>query len=99
MTDIEDNPDLASDLSAIAMYVIKSNDPGTHGKLQEAFAAALAPFEDENRRLREALEQIAIQKRTDELVTALDVEFADFEDGYDQCIDCARAALRSTEEG
>lgn len=51
----------------------------------------------ENQRLREVLEQISIQKRTDELVTAFDVEFADFEDGYDLCIDRARDALRSTE--
>lgn len=45
------------------------------------------------KRLWEALEKIAKQKKTTELVTAHDVEFADFEGGYDECIDTARAAL------
>lgn len=48
--------------------------------------------------LREALEEIARQKRTDELVTSVDVEYADFEQGYDDCIDCARAILAKLEE-
>lgn len=43
--------------------------------------------------LRKAVEEIARQKKTTELVTACDVEYADFEDGYDMCIDRARAAL------
>jgi regulator of replication initiation timing len=47
----------------------------------------------ENERLREALEKISTQKKTNELDTEYDVEFADFEDGYDMCIDTARAAL------
>lgn len=45
--------------------------------------------------LTEALRNIAIQKRTDELITECDVEYADFEEGYDLCIDRARAALQS----
>ena len=53
---------------------------------------------DEIDRLREALQDIAKQKKTDELVTVCDVEYADFEDGYDMCIDTARAALHQTED-
>lgn len=49
-------------------------------------------------RLREALEKISTQKKTNELDTEYDVEFADFEDGYDMCIDTARAALAEKEE-
>jgi len=45
-------------------------------------------------RLREALVQIARQKRTDELETEADVEYADFEDGFNTCVNVARAALR-----
>lgn len=67
------------------------------GRLTHRAADLITALAEENRRLREALEQIAIQKRTDELVTVLDVEFADFEGGYDLCIDCARAALSSGE--
>jgi hypothetical protein len=44
-------------------------------------------------RLREALVEIAKQKKTDELETEHDVEVAAFEDGYDACIDRARAAI------
>lgn len=40
-----------------------------------------------------ALREIARQKRTDELGTKYDVECADFEGGYDECISRARAAL------
>lgn len=48
----------------------------------------------------EALREIATQKKTDELVTEFDVEYADFEGGYDACIDRARAALaRITGDG
>lgn len=43
--------------------------------------------------LVEAMEEIACQKRTDELDTAYDVEVADFEGGYDECINRARSAL------
>jgi len=48
--------------------------------------------------LVEALREIARQKKTDELETAGDVEYADFEGGYDMCIDRARAALAAWEE-
>lgn len=50
--------------------------------------------ERDNARLREALEEIARQKLTDELETEADVEYADFEEGYDCCIRRARAALK-----
>jgi len=43
--------------------------------------------------LVEALRDISRQKKTDDLDTEHDVEFADFEGGYDACIDRARAAL------
>jgi len=43
--------------------------------------------------MKEALEEIARQKKTDELETEYNVEVASFEDGYDLCIDRARAAL------
>jgi len=39
------------------------------------------------------LAEIARQKKTDELETEYDVEMADFEGGYDLCIDRARATL------
>ena len=42
---------------------------------------------------REGLAEIGRQKRTDELVTEYDVEVADFEAGYDLCVDRARATL------
>ena len=48
---------------------------------------------DEIERLRDVLSRIAVQKRSDELETALAVEYADFQDGYDIMIDEARAAL------
>jgi hypothetical protein len=50
--------------------------------------------EAEVARLRDVLSDIAKQKRTDELETVLDVEYADFEGGYDDCINRARAAIQ-----
>ena len=47
-------------------------------------------------KLEEALKDIAKQKKTTELVTSCDVEYADFEEGYDTCIDVAREALEDT---
>lgn len=47
----------------------------------------------------EAIREIAGQKKTDELETEYDVEVADFEGGYDMCIDRARAFLERVEEG
>ena len=44
-----------------------------------------------------ALSEIARKTKTDELATECDVEFADFEDGYDACIDRAREALAAYE--
>lgn len=44
-------------------------------------------------KMREALEKIGKQKKTDELETACDVEYADFEQGYDDSIAIARAIL------
>jgi hypothetical protein len=48
--------------------------------------------------LEKALAEIARQKKTDELDTEYDVEMASFEDGYDLCIDRARAALTGGED-
>lgn len=56
----------------------------------EAHAAALAAQVE---RMREGLADIAKQKRTDEMETEYDVECADFEGGYDACIDTARRTL------
>ena len=47
----------------------------------------------------EVLGDIAKQKRTDELETEYDVECADFEGGYDACIDVARAAIHALKGG
>lgn len=41
----------------------------------------------------EALANIASQKKTDELETEYEAECADFEAGYDVCIDVARATI------
>lgn len=81
-----------------------SADCKTYPTLEAAKAAAqadyaariLAALEPDPTmvRMREALEEIARQKRTDELETELDAEHADFEGGYDACIDRARAALQ-----
>lgn len=49
--------------------------------------------------LWEALNEIARQKKTDELETEYDVEVADFESGYDECINRARAALNGLVKG
>jgi len=59
----------------------------------EAVASHVAALEAENKALREALEEIAKQKKTSELDTEYEVEHADFEGGYDSCIDRAREAL------
>ena len=48
----------------------------------------------ENQRLREALSDIARQKKTNELETEYDAECADFEGGFDACVDRARAAMK-----
>jgi len=47
----------------------------------------------------ERLTEIARQKKTDELETEYDVECASFEDGFDFCVDRARAALRALAGG
>lgn len=46
----------------------------------------------------EALEKIAKQMKTDEIETEYDEAVADFEQGYDDCIDTARAALAALKE-
>ncbi len=48
------------------------------------------------RKLIEAVEEIARQKKTTEMSND-DLDFADFEGGYDACIDKARAILRAME--
>lgn len=63
-------------------------------KMNEA-AARIEELEAEVVTATEALEDIARQKRTDELETEYDVEVADFEGGYDAIIDVARAAIRA----
>jgi hypothetical protein len=45
-------------------------------------------------KLVEALKAIAEQKKTDELETEYDAECVSFEDGFDMCIDVARAAIK-----
>ena len=44
-----------------------------------------------------ALRDIARQKKTDEMDTEYDVEYADFEGGYNAIIDVARVALRAVQ--
>lgn len=50
------------------------------------------------RKLREAVGEIARQKKTNEM-SRDELDFADFEGGYDACIDKARAILRALEGG
>jgi hypothetical protein len=69
-----------------------------HMTAAEESIAAL-PADDRVAKLVEALEEIAKQKRTDELDNEYEVECADFEDGYDFCVDRARAALAAWEAG
>ena len=59
--------------------------------LAPSLAAALLVAE-------KALREISRQKKTDELETEYDVECADFEGGYDACVDTARAALSEIEK-
>ncbi|WP_029313228.1 hypothetical protein [Acidiphilium angustum] len=47
----------------------------------------------ERDRLMAAVQEISRQKKATELETEYDVELADFEGGYDRCIDRARAAI------
>ncbi len=72
-----------------------ANFPNTKNDINLEVAAvnALPALCEEWKRMREALTEIAKQKKTDELETMTDVEYADFEDGYDASIDRARAAL------
>ena len=51
----------------------------------------------ERDRLRGALRDIARQKKADEMDTEYDVEYADFEGGYNAIIDVARVALRAVQ--
>jgi len=44
-------------------------------------------------KLAEALRELAMQNKTDEMQSEHDEEFADYEDGYDGMIDLARAAI------
>lgn len=65
----------------------------------ETAEAELSAAQQRERALVDALEDIAKQKRTDELDTEHDVEMADFEGGYDAAINVARAALASGKPG
>ena len=58
----------------------------------------LAAKEARIKELEEAINDIARQKKTDELETLYDVEVADFEQGYDDCIDVARKAQLQAEK-
>lgn len=82
------------------------NEEGRHpGKtyaayIDEASAAAASAWLAMVKRCeayRDALATISEQKKTDELKTATDVEYADFEQGYDDIIDIARNALKGDE--
>jgi len=78
-----------------------SDEQGCYGGCPQVentrLRAALSAAEAKLEKAREALRVISIQKKTDELVTAYDVEYADFEGGYDCCVDVARAALKESE--
>ena len=63
-----------------------------------ALRAEVATLRASEARMREALVEIARQKKTDELETEHDAEVADFEGGYDACIDRARAALQGEQQ-
>ena len=58
-----------------------------------AIIARLRAAEADRDRLREALEQISLQEKSEELDLTLRRN-ADFVDGYDTCVDVARAALK-----
>jgi hypothetical protein len=60
--------------------------------------AALERLRAENKSMVNSLRWIAGQKKTDELITEFDAEYADFEGGYDAIIDVARAELRGEEK-
>jgi len=62
-------------------------------KVEALMDAGFAEYERRLAKAVEALREIARQKKTDELETEYDVEVADFEGGYDLCIDRARATL------
>lgn len=67
--------------------------PAPRLSLTEVRAGLPADVQAERDSYREALRDIAKQKKTTELETEYDVEWADFEGGYDAIIDVARAAL------
>jgi hypothetical protein len=78
--------------------------PVTVGDFLDRIATLAAERDTLAARVKEleaALREIASQKKTDELETEYDVERADFEGGYDACIDRARAALtqKDTDNG
>lgn len=63
--------------------------PSVQEQAADAILALLAEIE----RMQEVLKTISGQKKTTELETVADVEYADFEQGYDDMIDFARATL------
>jgi phosphosulfolactate phosphohydrolase-like enzyme len=65
----------------------------------EALRQRAEAAEAERDRLAEYLGRIARQKRSDELETEADVEYADFTDGFDACVNVARAAALRHGEG
>ena len=85
---IYDDPNEDFDCGAIANIALDAIRP-TLAALQGRAEAV----EAENKWLREALGEIGRQKKTNELETEYDVEMADWEGGFDLCVDRARAAL------
>lgn len=67
-------------------------------EIETELIAALATANARIAMLEKALAEIARQKKTEELDTEYDVEMSSFEDGYDLCIDRARAALEPTHD-
>ena len=72
------------------------HDPDCHCDTAEAVKVVTDRIAELEAKLAEALEalrDIARQKRTDELASKHCAEFADFEGGYDACVDVARTTI------
>jgi uncharacterized protein YPO0396 len=76
----------------IPVNLVESLVKAAEPVLVEGYESELAALRAEVERLRGAVGEIAQKKKTDELETEYDVDIADFEAGYDACIDIARAA-------
>ena len=81
---------------SFARVVVRFDDEEADdaGGLANARLIAMAPdLAAALLKAEEALEDISRQKKTDELETEYEVECADFEAGFDTCVDVARATL------